>query len=302
MNKFIVILLTVFIATGCVTSKKLYQKGRYDQALRKSVKKLRGNPEKTKEINILEKAFNSANEANNNRIKYLKTEGKPESWNEIFSNYSFLKDRQELVRTVLPLKDGSRVIDFPIIDYDNEIVNAKKNAAEYFYVHAKNLLSSNNRFKARDAYFELKKVKEYYIKTNKSPQARDFPSTFHNRFSKWNTLLKKAGIPIAKRVDYSDKELLEILLSVTKKIGHTPKRREFNKINRLGPKSGTYAIHFGSWNNALKRIDLKIIKGEAYYKEARDHKLLLKKVRYHTRRGLMQRFIYLFFQKNIYAA
>ncbi|OFX32872.1 MAG: hypothetical protein A2X08_00430 [Bacteroidetes bacterium GWA2_32_17] len=162
MNKFIVILLTVFIATGCVTSKKLYQKGRYDQALRKSVKKLRGNPEKTKEINILEKAFNSANEANNNRIKYLKTEGKPESWNEIFSNYSFLKDRQELVRTVLPLKDGSRVIDFPIIDYDNEIVNAKKNAAEYFYVHAKNLLSSNNRFKARDAYFELKKVKEYY--------------------------------------------------------------------------------------------------------------------------------------------
>jgi len=162
MNKLIVILLTVFIATGCVTSKKLYQKGRYDQALRKSVKKLRGNPEKTKEINILEKAFNSANEANNNRIKYLKTEGKPESWNEIFSNYSFLKDRQELVRTVLPLKDGSRVIDFPKIDYDNEIVNAKKNAAEYFYVHAKNLLSSNNRFKARDAYFELKKVKEYY--------------------------------------------------------------------------------------------------------------------------------------------
>jgi len=126
MNKLIVILLTVFIATGCVTSKKLYQKGRYDQALRKSVKKLRGNPEKTKEINILEKAFNSANEANNNRIKYLKTEGKPESWNEIFLNYSFLKDRQELVRTVLPLKDGSRVIDFPKIDYDNEIVNAKK--------------------------------------------------------------------------------------------------------------------------------------------------------------------------------
>src|SRR3989338_4761967 len=113
----------------------------------------------------------------------------------------------------------------------------------------------------------IKKVKEYYIKTNKSPQARDFPSTFHNRFSKWNTLLKKAGIPIAKRVDYSDKELLEILLSVTKKIGHTPKRREFNKINRLGPKSGTYAIHFGSWNNALKRIDLKIRKEVVYSKE-----------------------------------
>lgn len=162
MNKFIVIALSIIIATSCVSSKKLYQRGQYDQALRKSVKKLRGNPENTKEISILEKAFGSANEANNNRIKYLKTEGKPDSWDEIFTNYSYLKDRQELVRTVLPLKNENRVVDFPKIDYDNEIVEAKKNAAEYFYVHAKKLLETNDRFKARDAYFELKKVKEYF--------------------------------------------------------------------------------------------------------------------------------------------
>lgn len=162
MNKFIVIALSIIIATSCGTSKKLYQRGQYDQALRKSVKKLRGNPENTKEISILEKAFGSANEANNNRIKYLKTEGKPDSWDEIFTNYSYLKDRQELVRTVLPLKNENRVVDFPKIDYDNEIVEAKKNAAEYFYVHAKKLLETNDRFKARDAYFELKKVKEYF--------------------------------------------------------------------------------------------------------------------------------------------
>ncbi len=162
MTKFIVILFSVFIATGCVSSKKLYQRGQYDQALRKSVKKIRGNAENTKEITILENSYKSANEANNNRIKYLKTEGNPESWNEIFSNYSYLKDRQELIRTVLPLKNGNKVVDFPKIDYDNEIVEAKKNAAEYFYVHAKKLLSTNNSFKARDAYFELKKVKEYF--------------------------------------------------------------------------------------------------------------------------------------------
>ncbi|OGI63258.1 hypothetical protein A2818_01805 [Candidatus Nomurabacteria bacterium RIFCSPHIGHO2_01_FULL_40_12] len=50
-----------------------------------------------------------------------------------------------------------------------------------------------------------------------------------------------------------------------------------------------------------KKIDLKILKGEAYFKEARDHKLLLRKVRYHTRRSFMQRMIHLFFRKNIYA-
>ncbi|PIP54634.1 MAG: hypothetical protein COX07_04265 [Bacteroidetes bacterium CG23_combo_of_CG06-09_8_20_14_all_32_9] len=160
--RLLIFLISVILLTGCVSSNKLYQRGQYDGAIRKSVKKIRGNADNPKEINVLEKSFLAANEANQSRIKYLKTEGKPEMWNEVFTNYLLLKNRQELVRTVLPLKNGNRTIDFPVIDYDREIVDAKKNAAEYFYVHAKKLLSSNDRFKARDAYFELKKVKEYY--------------------------------------------------------------------------------------------------------------------------------------------
>ncbi len=50
-----------------------------------------------------------------------------------------------------------------------------------------------------------------------------------------------------------------------------------------------------------KKIDLKILQGEKYIKEARDHKLLLQKVRYHTRRSFVQKMIHVFFHKNIYA-
>jgi hypothetical protein len=39
-----------------------------------------------------------------------------------------------------------------------------------------------------------------------------------------------------------------------------------------------------------KKIDLKILQGETYFKEARDHKLLLQKVRYHTRKSFFSRF------------
>jgi hypothetical protein len=162
MNRFIIYIFIILFFSGCVSSRKLYQRGQYDAAIRKSVKKIRGNPEKTKEINILEKSYLAANENDNNRIKFLKTDGKPEMWNEVFLHYSQLKDRQELVRSVLPLKNGSHIIDFPKIDYDKEIIDAKRNAAEYYYVHAKKLLTSNNRFDARDAYNEFKKVKEYY--------------------------------------------------------------------------------------------------------------------------------------------
>ncbi len=48
-----------------------------------------------------------------------------------------------------------------------------------------------------------------------------------------------------------------------------------------------------------KKIDLKILQGEAYFKEARDHKLLLQKVRYHTRRSFGNRLVNLFFRKDI---
>lgn len=37
------------------------------------------------------------------------------------------------------------------------------------------------------------------------------------------------------------------------------------------------------------RIDVKILQGEKYTKEARDHKLLLKKVRYHSRKSFFSR-------------
>ena len=54
-------------------------------------------------------------------------------------------------------------------------------------------------------------------------------------------------------------------------------------------------------NKINKKIDLKILQGQEYKREARDHKLLLRKVRYHSRRGLMNRLVTLFFRTNIYA-
>lgn len=54
-------------------------------------------------------------------------------------------------------------------------------------------------------------------------------------------------------------------------------------------------------NKINKKIDFKILQGQEYRREARDHKLLLRKVRYHTRRGLINRLVTLFFRTNIYA-
>lgn len=48
-----------------------------------------------------------------------------------------------------------------------------------------------------------------------------------------------------------------------------------------------------------KRIDLKILEGVKYAKEAREHKLLLKKVRYHSRRSFFSRFFPTLFSSRL---
>ena len=156
----------LFVVTGllfsCTSSKKYIQQGQYDLAIKKSVKKLRRNPTKEKEILNLKKAYDLANDRDNQRINFLKLEGKPDVWDEIFTKYSSMQRRQALVKTVLPLSINGQQVSFKLLDYNQEIISAKKKAAEYFYAHAKKLLERNDKQSARDAYYELKRVKQYY--------------------------------------------------------------------------------------------------------------------------------------------
>ncbi len=162
MKKVILFLLITSLIFSCTSSKKYIQKGQYDLAIRKSVKKLRKKSTNEKEILNLKKAYDLANDRDNQRINFLKLEGKPDVWDEVFTTYSSMQRRQALVKTVLPLKLNGQTVNFKIVDYNQEIISAKKKAAEYFYAHSKKLLERNNKQSARDAYYELKRVKQYY--------------------------------------------------------------------------------------------------------------------------------------------
>jgi len=158
------IILIAFAVSACGSSKKYYQKGQYDMAIRKAVKKLRKKPAKEKEILVLEKAFNKANERDNDRINFLKLEGNPEMWDEVYSIYSRMKIRQGLVKSVAPLEIPStgRKVQFKFVNYDEEIINAKKKAAEYYYTHALALMEKGDRENAKKAYSELLRVKKLF--------------------------------------------------------------------------------------------------------------------------------------------
>jgi len=181
-NKLFILIIVLFVLfNSCISSKKHYQRGEYDIAIRKSVKKLHKNPNRQKEVLILEKSFNIANQKDNERIIFLKKESKPDSWDEILRRYKTLKTRQDVIRPILPLKIGNKEVPIKIINYDNEIIEAKQNAAEFYYAHAQKLLNTNDRFQSRQAYNELSKVKLYF------PVYKDTESLLSEAYNKGQT-------------------------------------------------------------------------------------------------------------------
>ncbi len=153
MRKYLCILIVLVIA--CASPGKLLRKGNYDAAIDKSVKKIMKKPDAEDEAIVLDKAYKLANERDRERIKYLKLEGNPDTWDEIYYLYSALKNRQSKVRPVLPIHVKGRTINYEYIDYDREIVEAKNNAADYYFEHAVKLMDQNTKEGFRQAYIEF---------------------------------------------------------------------------------------------------------------------------------------------------
>ncbi|MGB4292822.1 MAG: hypothetical protein WBJ37_08060 [Bacteroidales bacterium] len=154
MKKIIPLLITALLFAGCASSKKHLVKGNYDAAIEKAVKQLRRDPDDKNQKAILEDAYKIANEQDNERIRFLKIEGKPDNWDEIYLTYKRMYDRQALVRTVPNL-------NMPYVDYMQEMVAAKRKAADYYYAHGMELMKNQAKESYRQAYAEFVRAKEY---------------------------------------------------------------------------------------------------------------------------------------------
>lgn len=158
---FPLVFLLALIFSGCGSSKKQLQKGNYDAAIAKAVKQLRKDPNDVKQIETLERSYQVANDQDNERIRFLKMEGKPNNWDDIYLVYKSLNDRQSLVKSVTPLNKNGETIDFPYIDYMSDMIAAKRKAADFYYAHGNELMKSNLKESYRQAYDEFVRAKQY---------------------------------------------------------------------------------------------------------------------------------------------
>jgi len=159
-----IFVFTTTLFSACNISQKLVNQGYYDAAIDRAVRKLKRNKTKEKEVIALQRAFVKANIRDLEQITFLKLEGTPDNWDNIFSVYNSMNIRQEKVKPLLPLKikSNGKDAEFKIVNYNDEIINAKQKAADYFYTHGLSLLDKKDKQSARQAYDELYKVKCYY--------------------------------------------------------------------------------------------------------------------------------------------
>ena len=159
-NLLLIFALSVLLS-GCGSSKKHLERGNYDAAISEAVRQLRKDPDDSKQIATLERSYTIANEQDLERIRFLKMEGRPQNYDEIYQIYKRLSDRQSLVRTVLPLRSGGRTIEFPFTDYLQEMIAAKKKSADFYYAHGIELMKNGLKDSYRQAFYEFVRAKEY---------------------------------------------------------------------------------------------------------------------------------------------
>jgi len=161
MRIFTYSILCLFFVTfisACTSSKKLLEKGKYDQAIEKSAKKLRKDPGDSDELYVLKEAYRQANTFDHERIDFLKKEQREDNWLEIYYLYSQLEQRQDIIRS-LP---SSVRRHFTLVDYDDEIIESKESAAEAMYQQGVDYLERGDRQNARFAYDEFLGVRDIY--------------------------------------------------------------------------------------------------------------------------------------------
>jgi hypothetical protein len=161
MKRIFTLFFIALIISSCHSTKKMMVQGNYDGIIDKSIKSLIKNPDKEEDAIQLDKAYTLANDRDYSRAKYLRQEGNPNNYDEMFALFEALKNRQERVKKVLPLQIGGNSVNYPYVDYDGQIIEAKKKAAEYYWGNGQKLMKLNTKDAYRQAFNELNRAQNY---------------------------------------------------------------------------------------------------------------------------------------------
>jgi len=160
MRYFYTTLFSILFIVSCSSVKKTTSSilsGDYDTAIRTSVDKLRRSPNKKNRrshILLLEEAFSKAVQRDTDRITYLKKADDSYQLEEIYQLYKSLRNRQEQIKPLLPLRlnqEGRDAI-FKFANYDTDIITSKNALTDYLYTQITSGFATAKKKVGKKAY------------------------------------------------------------------------------------------------------------------------------------------------------
>lgn len=143
-----ILLYTCFLS--CKSGEKLYNKGRYDDAVNAFVKKLQRKPQDATATRMLPDAYKQAQLSREDRVNELLRSNNELKWEGVRNEYRAL---QSLYTAIHSSPAALRLVQPK--DYRNAITGAQENAAETRYGRGMSLLDRGDKASARQAYEEF---------------------------------------------------------------------------------------------------------------------------------------------------
>lgn len=141
-------IITLFLCINCSTGKKALEKGRYYDAVMKSVDRLRSAPDSKKSAQTLKAAYPQMIDYYQSRINQAIASGNRFKWADVASLYTDLNHAaDEINRSPAAL----RIIPFPKL-YISELTKAHELAAQNYYEVGIESLDLKTKAGAREAY------------------------------------------------------------------------------------------------------------------------------------------------------
>ena len=168
-NRFLwLIAVPILLILSCKSGEKLYNKGRYDEAVLAFVKKLQKRPDNTVALQLLPQAYAQAQRSHEDKVNGYMISNDPLKWEYIRSEYRVLQRLYDGIHA----SPAALAIVKPK-DYRNAISGAQENAAQVRYDRGVDLLEQGDKAAARQAFDEFQAALGLIPNYRNAAQLRD---------------------------------------------------------------------------------------------------------------------------------
>lgn len=159
--------LPLFIIFSCSTVESTFKDGKYDETIKKGVDLVIKGKIEPKELDLLDRAYNLANQRDLSQANFFEKEDSPQNYERVARAYSNLKERQQVMMKVNPIDMHGLHYEYKFYNYDEKIIEYKQKAADYYYEIGQKALNRKEASKKsfREAYANLLNAKRLASKS-----------------------------------------------------------------------------------------------------------------------------------------